>query len=198
MSDRVELGLSDLSVPPGTHFCAFFRGREERNAIVEPFLRKGVSSGAKCIGVLEGPSEAALAQELGMTANPPQLDLRTARTTYLPEAGFSREDSLAYWESEAAESLGSGEWPFARFTGEMTSEVNLAIPSDEWIQYESDLNRFVPRYPQVLLCLYDLLDFSGSELFVDILKTHPMVLMGGTILENRYYLEPDEYDAARA
>jgi hypothetical protein len=197
MSDQVELGLSGLSVPPGTHFCAFFRGREERNAIVEPFLREGVSSGAKCIGVLEGPSEAALAQELGIAAGLPQLDLRTARRTYLPEGGFSRADSLAYWESEAAESLGPGAWPFARFTGEMTAEVNLAIPSEEWIRYESDLNRFVPRYPQVLLCLYDLLDFSGSELFVDILKTHPMVLMGGTILENRYYLEPGEFDSAR-
>ncbi|MDX6249514.1 MAG: eukaryotic-like serine/threonine-protein kinase [Kribbellaceae bacterium] len=198
MSEQVELGLSGLSVPPGTHLCAFFRGREERNAIVHPFLREGVSSGAKCIGILEGPSEAALAQELGIVAAPPQLELRTARPTYLPGGRFSRADSLAYWETEAAESLGSGAWPFARFTGEMTAEVNLAIPSEEWIRYESDLNRFVPRYPQVLLCLYDLLDFSGSELFVDIVKTHPMVLIGGTILENRYFLDPDDFDHAEA
>jgi hypothetical protein len=80
----------------------------------------------------------------------------------------------------------------------MTAEVNLAIPSEEWIRYESDLNRFVPRYPQVLLCLYDLLDFSGSELFVDSVKTHPMVLIGGTILENRYFLDPDDFDHAEA
>jgi hypothetical protein len=33
---------------------------------------------------------------------------------------------------------------------------------------------------------------------MDILKTHPKVLMGGTVLENLYYLEPDEFLAGRS
>jgi hypothetical protein len=55
----------------------------------------------------------------------------------------------------------------------------------------------VPRYPQVLLCLYDLDRFS-RDLLVDILKTHPMVLMGSTVLEHLYYLHPDELCPARS
>jgi hypothetical protein len=41
-----------LSVPSGTHLCCFFHGVEERNAVVIPFLRAGLSAGAKCLGVL--------------------------------------------------------------------------------------------------------------------------------------------------
>jgi hypothetical protein len=198
MTTEVELGFSGLSVPPGSHFCAFFRGKEERNAIVAPFLREGVKSGARCVGILDGPSEAAIAQELGIDADPPQLDLRLSSQFYDPGAGFTRPEMVTYWEAEAADTLVSGAWPFARYTGEMTVAVNQSIPSEDWVGYESDVNRFASRYPQVLLCLYDLLDFSSSQLFVDILKTHRMVLMGDTILENMYFVEPDEFDRTHA
>jgi hypothetical protein len=30
------------------------------------------------------------------------------------------------------------------------------------------------------------------------LRTHPMALIGGTILEDRYYLDPDDFDHAEA
>lgn len=45
----------------------------------------------------------------------------------------------------------------------------------------------MPRHRLVLLCLYDLDKFRG-DLFVDIMKTHPKVLMGSTVLENLYYV----------
>jgi hypothetical protein len=198
MGIQVDLGFSGLSVPPGTHFCAFFRGKDERNAIVAPFLREGVQSGAKCVGILDGPSEAAIAEELGVEADPGQLDLRLSSDFYSPDAGFTRPEMVTYWEAEAADTLVSGAWPFARYTGEMTTAVNQAIGAKEWVGYESDVNRFAPKYPQILLCLYDLLDFSTSQLFVDILKTHPMVLMGDTVLENMYFVEPDEFDRTHA
>jgi len=67
---------------------------------------------------------------------------------------------------------------------------------NDFLIYESELNRFLPRYPQVIMCLYDL-DRFGGQILVDILKTHPKVLMGSTVLENLYYLEPDEFLASR-
>jgi hypothetical protein len=63
--------------------------------------------------------------------------------------------------------------------------------------YESEVNRFVPKYPQVILCLYDLREFGGG-LLMDLLKTHPKVLLGGFVLDNPHYLSPDEYRAAKA
>jgi hypothetical protein len=48
----------------------------------------------------------------------------------------------------------------------------------------------------VILCLYALDSFSG-ELLVDVLKTHPKVLLAGMVLDNPYYLEPAEFLASR-
>ena len=55
----------------------------------------------------------------------------------------------------------------------------------------------MPQHPQVVLCFYELDVFSG-ELLVDVLKTHPKVLIGGMVLDNPYYLAPDEFFAMRA
>jgi hypothetical protein len=43
-----------------------------------------------------------------------------------------------------------------------------------------------------VLCLYDLDRFSG-EVVVNIVKTHPQVLIQGILVENPYYLGTDEF-----
>ena len=48
-----------------------------------------------------------------------------------------------------------------------------------------------------MLCLYDLDRFSG-EVMVNIVKTHPQVLIQGILVENPYYLGPDEFLAVSA
>lgn len=49
MAESVKLGIPGLSVPQGTHMCAFFRGSGERDSIMLPFLREGLRSGDKCL-----------------------------------------------------------------------------------------------------------------------------------------------------
>jgi hypothetical protein len=44
MTDSIALGVNGLSIPPGSHICAFFRGVSERDEIVVPFLRGHESS----------------------------------------------------------------------------------------------------------------------------------------------------------
>jgi MEDS: MEthanogen/methylotroph, DcmR Sensory domain len=78
----------------------------------------------------------------------------------------------------------------------VTAAVTEAIGAANLISYESQLNLLLPRYPQVMLCLYDLNQFRG-DLLIDIMKTHPQVLMGHTVLDNLYYIAPDELAATR-
>ncbi len=53
------------------------------------------------------------------------------------------------------------------------------------------MNRIIPLYKQVVLCLYDLNQFGGALIF-NLLKTHPTLLLGGLLLENPYFRTPDE------
>ena len=66
---------------------------------------------------------------------------------------------------------------------------------EELVPYEAQVNRFAIRYPQVLLCLYDLDQFSG-DIILGVLKTHPKVLAGGTVVANPHYIHPDQFLAA--
>jgi hypothetical protein len=201
MRDSIGLGLNGLSIPVGTHICAFFRGIPERDQIMVPFLREGLRAGDKCMCIIDdGVDEVRRA--LGADAGPPatagshQVDIRSSRETYLRRGRFSTQEMLDFWDDSVGAALSDDGFQFVRSTGETTWTLKELPGLHDFLTYEAELNRFLPRYPQVVMCLYDL-DHFGGEILVDILKTHPKVLMGGTVLENLYYLEPDEFLASR-
>jgi hypothetical protein len=67
---------------------------------------------------------------------------------------------------------------------------------EELCSYEAKVNWVAPRYPQILLCLYDLDRFSG-ELVIDVVMTHPKVLINNMVVENPFYVKPEEFLARR-
>jgi hypothetical protein len=199
MKDSVGLGIGGLSIPPGTHICAFFRGVAERDAIMVPFLLEGLRCGDKCNCFVDEGIDAVRTAVATNDNVPPevganQLVIRSSRETYLRGGQFSAQEMLDFWDDSVSAALHQEGFPFVRSTGEKTLGELPAL--QDFLVYESELNRFVTRYPQVIMCLYDL-EHYGGQILVDILKTHPKVLMGGTVLENLYYLEPDEFLASR-
>ena len=40
--------------------------------------------------------------------------------------------------------------------------------------------------------MYDLAQF-GADVAIDILRTHPLVILGETLYENAFYVPPDEF-----
>lgn len=46
------------------------------------------------------------------------------------------------------------------------------------------------------MCLYDLKKF-GAEMLVEVLRTHPKVLLDGTVIDNPQYLHPADYPPDR-
>jgi hypothetical protein len=201
MTDSVHLGLNGMSIPAGTHICAFFRGIPERDQIMIPFLAEGLRAGDKCTCIIDDAVDAVRA-EFGPDAGPPgdahrhKIDIRSSKETYLRRGTFSTQAMLDFWDDSVGGALSEEGFQFVRSAGETTWTLKDLSGLDEFLTYEAELNRFLPRYPQVIMCLYDL-DHFGGEILVDILKTHPKVLMGGTVLENLYYLEPDEFLASR-
>jgi hypothetical protein len=198
MTESVPLGLNGLSIPPGTHICAFFRGLTERDEIMVPFLRQGLRAGDKCTCIIDDGLDAvhaAFEGEPGAGAAG-QLDIQTSEDAYLRRGTFAMQDMLDFWNESVGSALNEQGFPFARSAGETTWTLRELPDLYDFMTYEAELNRFLPRYPQVIMCLYDL-DRFGGQVLVDILKTHPKVLMGSTVLENLYYLEPDEFLARR-
>jgi hypothetical protein len=60
------------------------------------------------------------------------------------------------------------------------------------VEYESRLNYILPQFHDPVICVYDLAQF-GAATVIEILRTHPMVIIGGILQENPFYVQPDDY-----
>ncbi len=200
MADAVGMGVPGVHLDAGDHVCAFYFGTDERDKVLIPFLQVGLQGGEKCIAVVDHPDPPEMAARLGDHAESyvasRQLLLEKSADTYLRNGAFSTTDMIAYYEEFVSEAIADG-YPFARVTGEAGWVLEGPPGAEEFIDYESQLNNFAPRYPQVILCLYDLERFGGG-MIVDVLKTHKKLLLGGLVLENPHYLTPDEFRATRS
>jgi MEDS: MEthanogen/methylotroph, DcmR Sensory domain len=203
MPVAVDFGIPGVQVAQGDHVCAFYHGVAERDDVLLPFLRTGLAAGEKCIYVVDERNPDAVVGDLrdalrdGPTDTRPQLEVFTSDDAGMRTGAFDTDNMLALWQEAVSSALDDGGYSFVRGVGEMTWALREAPGVDELMLFESRINHFAVQFPQVLLCLYDLWRFSG-EMIIDAVKTHPKILVKGVVVENPYYLEPDEFLAARA
>ena len=63
---------------------------------------------------------------------------------------------------------------------------------NDLLEYETRLNYVLPKYEDPVICSYDLSRF-GAGVAVDILRTHPVVIVGGVLQENPFFIPPDQF-----
>ena len=194
MRPSVQLGLFDRSVPTGTHICVFYSDPATRDEVVMPFLAQGLRTGEKCISVLAslGPKEvlARLGHHLDrdLSVEGGQLELATPADAYLRTGKFAPDDMFTFWK-ETATAAEAADYGIARAVGEMPRELD-ADGRQQFIRYEARLTEFIADLPALILCLYDL-RLSGGEVLMDVLRTHPVVVVDGMLHDNPYYVLPD-------
>jgi hypothetical protein len=203
MTDAVDSLPSGLTLRSGDHLCGFYRNDPERDAIVIPFIEDGLVNGSKCTCVVDSctPAEVVerLSQDLDVTSHleARMLEVLTAEETYLGQGSFIADVMLQFWESKGRASYGDT-IPASpvRNLGDMSWAHRQDSCFDALINYEAEINRIMHEFPQINLCLYDLSRCSG-EIVLDVLKTHPKVMLGGMVIENPYYLDAEEFLAER-
>lgn len=202
MAATIDSGIPGLQLAQGDHICAFYQGQRGRFELLLPFLRAGLAAGEKCICVVEASDIPALANELGSdgreagTGVEHQLDLLPAEQVYLQTGAFEADLMLDFWDDVVSTAVRSEGFSFVRSAGDTTWALSDPPGVNGLVAYEARINRFLPLYPQIILCLYDMTRLSG-HLLVEMVKTHPRILVQGTVVENPDYLEPDEFLAGR-
>jgi hypothetical protein len=192
----VVLGIAGLEAEPGDHICALFSGERERDQILIPFLRAGLASGDKCICVVDGtaPGEiiAALgpAGEAAASAACKQLEVIRSCDMYLRSGRFLADEVIGSWKAAIADAMYAGQFDVVRAI-ETWSRRDVLPDINELLMLESEMNQYLPLYPQVIVCLYDIDRFGGGAL-MNLVKTHPRMLVGGVVIENPYLMTPDE------
>jgi DNA-binding CsgD family transcriptional regulator len=197
----LSLGIPGVGdVRPGTHFCALYSGPVERDRLLYPFLDEGLRRGDKCLCLIDDV-EPALVRDRAVgqpgarySQRSSQLDVERASDAYLRAGEFNVDDMTSFL-SESVDTATGDDFDLLRVAGEMSWVLPGPPGWEDLFRYESALNDVVEQMPAILMCLYDLKKF-GSDLLVEVLHTHPKVLLDRTVIDNPHYLPPAEYPAA--
>jgi hypothetical protein len=188
----VATGLPGVFMNVGDHICAFYRGDGERDDVLLPYIKVGLESGDRCVCVVDRTDPDQVRAAVGAEGRD-EVTLLRSEESYLLGGRFSPNDMLSFWEEAARYAFDEEGFEFLRAAGEMTWALRDLPGVELLVSYEAQLNRFLPKYPQTILCLYDLERFTDGQVLIDILRTHPSVLMSGMVVDNPWYVEPDEF-----
>jgi hypothetical protein len=180
------------------HVCAFFNSDEEEYRILLPFIKDGLESGDKAVHVLNPEQRDDHLQRLAAAGidseeaqQNGQLELRVNTEVYLPDGRFDQDRMLQMFEQLASGNTG-GRFPLSRICCRMDWAVEHRSHVDDVIEFESRVNDVWRRHDDAVICTYHLGKFGGDAV-IDIMRTHPMVIVGGILQHNPFFVSPDEF-----
>ncbi|MFT3998031.1 MAG: MEDS domain-containing protein [Asticcacaulis sp.] len=189
--------LAGRTLSHTNHICAFFNSKEEQYKVLMPFFKDGYDQGEKLFHVVDSRlhDDHRCACRTGGIAlddaeGSGQVEISEWEQTYLKDGFFDSQRMIGMVEDMLAESRKS--FPRVRVTGNMEWALENAPGVDDVIEYETRLNYVLPKYHDVFVCVYDLNQHSG-DVVMDILRTHPMIIIAGVLQENPLYVQPDEF-----
>ena len=195
----LEASSHGLGLDHHDHVCGFYYTAEERDAMLLPYLREGLASGNKCVAVVDSTRpEDVVAQLPGAqeAIDSGQFEIYDSDETYLSTGAFDPDLTIDFWEERAKGLAEEGVFDFITLTGELSWIDRADTPREDIVRYESWADQFVSKYPMTILCLYDLRRL-GSAVLMDLMRTHPKLLMGGLLLENPHHISSDEFSTSR-
>jgi hypothetical protein len=179
------------------HICAFFRSDEEEYRVLMPFIKEGFERGEKAFHVVAPGAQAKHlrcmvaggvdvidAQDLG------HFELCDWNRMYLPDGRFDQDRMLAAWDKVVDRAEAQG-YPCTRIVAHMEWSLEEREGVTDLLEYEARFNER-SRVRDPVVCTYDLNRYSGAFI-MDVMRTHPMILLGGLLQENPFYTPPEEF-----
>jgi hypothetical protein len=180
------------------HVCAFFSSRQQEYDTLLPFVRDGLELGERAYHVLPSQyREEHLEQlrgagiDVAAAQRRRQLEVATPQETYLRGGRFDK-DAMLVLIQEALETGPTLGFPLTRLIAHAEGVLQDWSNINGWIEYETRLNDVLPRYDDPVICTYDTNLLNGS-IAVDILRTHPVAVIGGLLYENPFFVPPQEF-----
>jgi hypothetical protein len=181
------------------HVCAFFSSPQEEYDTLLPFVLDGLERGERAYHVQRSQyREKHLDQLRGagidVTAaqKSRQLEVATPEETYLLGGRFNKDAMLALIQETLKTGATLG-FPLTRMVAHVAEAVlEDWANADDWIEYEARLNDVLPAYDDPVICTYDTSLINGT-IAVDVLRTHPVAIVGGLLYQNPFFVQPREF-----
>lgn len=189
--------LAGKALTHSCHACAFFHTKEEEYRVLMPFIMEGFERGDRAFHIVDPEHRAehlARLQQSAVDTDAAQaqglLEVLDWRETYLQDGRFDQYRMI--------ETLLQMLAPHNSPPGKMSRN----IANMEWaledrpgvhdiVEYEARLNAALPERHDPVVCTYDLSKFDAAAV-IEIMRTHPMVIIGGILQENPFYVPAEQ------
>jgi hypothetical protein len=193
-----KVNLAGRNIGCSCHACAFFHTEEQFYKVLMPFIREGFTAGDRAVHIVDPVkrethvtklSDAGIDAKTSLDTR--QLEVRKWEEAYLREGHFDQDAMLALIQ-EVLDEGRRQDFPMTRLVANMEWALEDRPGVADIVEYESRLNYILPQYDDTVVCTYDLGKFS-APVVMDILRTHPMVIIGEVMQENPFFTPPDEH-----
>src|SRR2546421_9210911 len=180
------------------HICAFFNSIDEEHSVLRSFIRDGLDRGEKGFHIVDPDLRSEHLRRLaeaginvGRAIDTGQLEVRPWQDAYLRGDCFNQDAMLALIEAVLRSGAATG-YPLTRLLAHMEWALLDKQGVDDLVEYEARLNYVLPKYEDPVICTYDLTK-TRCTMAIDIMRTHPVVIMGGLLHENPFFVPPDQF-----
>ncbi|MCK5559604.1 MAG: MEDS domain-containing protein, partial [Thermoplasmata archaeon] len=177
------------------HICCFYETEEEHQNLLTTFIKKGVERGEKILSIVDAHTLKRFQEFLLDNAtkvktyiDTGQLNLVTIDETYTRNGLFDAEKIIGLLRNETEFAIAGG-YTGLRVIKEMGGALKRMKNFDRLIEYETKLNTFFPNSNCFIICQYNR-NSIDSKLLLDVLASHPLVMIDNEIYDNFSYLTP--------
>jgi hypothetical protein len=195
---RNSVQIAGTTLGQHRHICAFFNGLDEQHRVLGSFIKEGLDQGDKAFHLVNPAlreDHLRRLAEAGVnvqdTMGTGQLEVRPWQDGPLRGGRFDQDTWLASFEQVLQSGPAAG-YRLTRFLAHMEWALVDLPGVDDLIEFETLVNYVILKYEDAVVCAYDLSKFSAS-VAMDALRTHPVVIMGGMLQENPFFVPPDQY-----
>ena len=174
------------------HVCAFVHSAQETDAVLDPFVRQGIDLGDRLLYIVDPAKSAEPANRLrhlgydaGSLLERHRCEVHTWADTYLESGDFDPQAMLHLLDRLLLDPASAR----IRLMCDMGWAAGREDVADHLIEFEARANFLHARHEHIVICAYDVSGFDGGFV-IDILRTHPLVLLGGMLQENPFFVPP--------
>jgi PAS domain S-box-containing protein len=177
----------------GEHCCLIYESATDQLAAIVPLLKDGLDRKECCVAIADDQTLAEVAGTLSASGvnvprEPEALLLLPTRDTYLRSGALGPEAMIDFLRQIMTRALNAG-FSGLRVLGDMNWALGPGSGCARLIEYEALLHDFFSENPISAVCQYDRCRFS-PEGIDQILRTHPVVFLGGQACPNPFFEPP--------
>jgi hypothetical protein len=197
--------LAGVDLAGRNHVCAFFNTIDEEHRVLGSFYKDGLDRGEKAAHIVDAANREEHLKRLAEagihvqeTMDTGQLEVLPWTDAYVRDHRFDQDAMLATVEKLIQSGAAAG-YPLTRLAGHHMDWLFLDKPATyNLLEYEARLNQALSKHNDPVICNYNPSKF-GATVAMDIMRTHPLVIIGGLLRENPFFVPPEQFlDEMRA